>query len=479
VVPPSDVRRFGVKTVANAERMFHANVTITGTVTRTPEGTGWAITLAAIDATRPNARRSREVQLKDSEAGEMEAKLTSTLVDLLDLRGQPAAQSAKTVPPSYARFVEARGYLRQYDHGDNVKHAVSELESITAEAPNFAPAHVALSEAYFRTFSDTKQPEWLAKADQALGRAADIDESDPGIPVMRGRILRATGQFDAAIRELRVALARNPDDELALLQLAGAYESSKQFEDAEATYRRAIRMRPSFFPAYTNLGIFYMSQGKWDKAEEPLTIATKLAPEYADGYTTLGTLMYEMDRLDDAQRMFTRSIELKPTATAFSNRCGVEFDKRAMAIAEADCRKAVELQPANAIGLGNLADTLVELGKAAEAQDLYRKALDAGNKLLAINPTNPDLLASMAKFAAKTRQRELAGSLATKALSQGSGVHTLYNAGKAFGLAGQCTRFLELLNQAVKKGFSPQEARRDPDLARLRTVPFACAVPPI
>ena len=150
-----------------------------------------------------------------------------------------------------------------------------------------------------------------------------------------------------------------------------------------------------------------------------------------------------------------------------------------MEAAVADCRNAVDLQPASAIALGNLADALVESGKGGEAKEVYRKALEAGNKLLAINPTSPDLLASMAKFAAKTEQKDLAIKLASKALSQGSGVRTLYNAGKAYGLAGQCARATDLLKQAYQKGFPRQEARRDPDLARLRTAPFVCAVPPI
>ncbi len=479
VVPSSDVRRFGVKTVADAGRMFQAGVAIGGSVKRTPDAAGWVITLTASDAARSRLLGSREIQLRDADAGEMESMLISALAALLNPQAPPVNPSGKATLPSYSRFVLARGYLRQYDRDDNLNLAVSELESITKETPTYAPAHVALGEAYIRMYYASKDAEWLAKADQEVRRAGDIDESDPDIPLMRGRILRATGQFDAAIRELKVALTRNPGDEAALVQLAGAYESAKQPDEAEATYQEAIRLRPSFFPAHSNLGIFYMSQGKWEKAEEPLTIVTHLAPEYADGYINLGTLMYHQDRLDAAQALFSRSIQLKPSATAFSNRCAVEFDKRTMEAAAADCRKAVELQPASAIAWGNLGDTLVQTGNGAEAGKAYLRAIEAGNKLLAINPASPDLLASMAKFAAKTGQKELAMEFAAKAVSQGTGVRTLYNAGKAYGLAGDCARSLELLKQALDKGFPRQEARRDPDLTRLRAAPLACAVPQI
>lgn len=476
VIPSGDVRRFGVKTVADAQRVFQANLTVGGTVRRISQGDGWVITLVASDPSRPASAKSREIRLADPEA-EMENDLTAALLDLLGVAGHPSPQGSPIPSAAYARFVVARGYLRQYDQGDHLQRAIADLENITASSPNYAPAQVALSEAYFRTYTATKEAEWLAKADQAVRRASEIDPSAPDAPVMRGRILRATGQIDAAIHELKIAIARDPGDEAALVQLAGAYESSKQFADAESTYEKAIRLRPSYFPAYTNLGIFYMSQGKWAQAEQPLTIATKLAPQYADGYTTLGSLLYYLDRLDDAQRLFTRSIELRPTATAYSNRCAVEFDKRNLDAAVADCRKAVELQPASAIALGNLGDTLAQSGNAAEAAETYRRALDAGNKLLAINPTNPDLLASMAKFAAKTGQKDLAIQLAGRSLNQGSSVRALYNAGKAYGLAGQCPRSIDLLKQAFEKGYPKQEARRDPDLTKLRTAPFACDIP--
>ncbi|HTX36844.1 MAG TPA: protein kinase [Bryobacteraceae bacterium] len=479
VVPSTDVRRFGVQTVADAGRTFHANLAIGGTVQRTPDPPGWLITIAASDAAQPHLLASRTIRVEDRDPGALEPNLISALVAVLAVRGRTAAQAAKAAPSNYAQFVVARGHLRHYDRDDNLKLAISELERITTATPDYAPALTALSEACFRMYSATKQEEWLAKADQALRRAADIDESDPGIPVMRGRILRATGETEAAIRELRLGLAHNPGDEVALLQLAGAYESAKRFPEAEATYQEAIRLRPSYFPAYTNLGIFYMSQGKWKQSEDALTIVTKLAPDYADGHTTLGTLFYHLDRLDEAQREYTRSIELKPTGTAFSNRCAVEFDQRSMDAATADCRRAVSLQPASPIAWGNLADTLAQGGKSAEAVDAYRQALQAGDKLLAINPSNPDLLAAMAGFAAKAGQKPLAVELAGKAVRLGKSMNTLYYAGKAYGLAGECSRALDLLTQAFGKGYPRQEARRDPDLARLRAAPLACAVPPI
>jgi len=479
VVPSADVRRFAVETAADAGRKLHADLAISGSVQRDSEVPAWVITVSASDAPRGRLLGSRTIRLEDRQAGELEAKLTAALVALLDVPAGAASARTQPVPAGYSRFVVAQGYLRQYDRGDNLKRAIAELEAITGSAPDFAAAQVALGEAYYRRYIGTKEVEWLAKADQAIRRGAELNENEPGVHLMLGRILRATGQTDAAIRELRAALAQDPGDVVALLQLAGAYESVKRLPEAEETYRQTTRLRPSYFQAYMNLGVFYMNQGKWQQAEEPLTLVTKLAPDFADGYTNLGTLEYYLGKLSEAQRLYTRSIDLKPTTTAYANRCAVEFDSNAMEAAVADCRKAVDLQPASAIARGNLADALLKRGNEADAMAEYRSALEAGNKLLAINPSNPDLLGSMAKFAAKTDQKELAVELATRAVGPNAGVRVLYNAGKAFGLAGDCARSLELLKEAFDKGYPRQDARRDPDLSRLRAAPLACAVPPI
>ncbi|HXA52116.1 MAG TPA: tetratricopeptide repeat protein, partial [Candidatus Acidoferrum sp.] len=478
-VPAVDVRRYGVQTPADAKRTFHADLAISGSVRREASAGAWAVTLRLSDASSPMKLNQRTVRVEDSHPGAAEPALREALSALLQAPARRVAAAPQPQLNSYSRFVAARGLLRQYDRGDNLKNAVAELQKITDVEPSYAPAQVALGEACFRMFSATKEAEWLARADQAVRRAAEINENEPGIHVMLGRILRATGQTDAAIAELKTALAHDPGDVLALFQLAGAYDEAKRPADAEEAYRRTIRLRPSYFPAYMNLGGFYMRQGKWQQAEEPLTLVTRLAPDHADGYDSLGALEYYLDRLDEAKRLFTRSIELKPGGSAYANRCGVEFDLRDMVAAGADCRKAVELQPANPLAWGNLADVLAQSGQTAEAATSYTKAIELGNKQLAINPANADLLGVMSKCAAKIGQKQLALELAGKAIAQSSAVRVLYNAGKTYGLSGDCTRSSQLLKQAFDNGYPRPEAKKDPDLDRLRAAPLSCAVPPI
>jgi tetratricopeptide (TPR) repeat protein/predicted Ser/Thr protein kinase/TolB-like protein len=475
VLPSIDVRRFNVQTVSDAGRTLHADLAIGGTARRNADGSGWTIVISLSDAAHPHVIGTRMIRVDDRDAQAIEKTLSGALTELMEAPFQSPGKS----PTTYARFVTARGHLRQYDKGDNLQRAIDELEAITRATPSYAPAQLALSEAYYRQYTATRKTEWIAKADQAAARTAELSENEPGLHLMRGRILRATGETDAAIGELNKALAADPGDVAALLQLAGVYDTAARPADAEATYQKAIRLRPSYYQAYNNLGIFYMSQGKWQAAEEPMRLLIQLAPEYAEGLSSFGSLEYYLGHLDEARRAFTRSIELKPTANAYSNRCGVEFDTREFEAAVADCRKAVEIQPASAIAWGNLGDALAESGQADEARHAYETGLAEGRTQTTVNPKDVDLLASMAKYAAKIGQKDMARQLAERALKQGASVRALYNTAKAYGLSGDCRRAAELLQQALEKGYPRSEARRDPDLTRLRAAPLACAVPPL
>jgi tetratricopeptide (TPR) repeat protein/predicted Ser/Thr protein kinase len=477
VIPSADVRKYGVRTVADAGRVFGATTVVNGRVGRS--GDGYVITVDLTDPSGPRLIGSRDVSIPDRDLGSLEDRLTNALLDLLHAPTSPAFTATPPDASAYALFVEGRGYLREFDKADNLNHAIAALEGSVKANDAFAPAWVELSFAHFRVYSKTRQPEDLAKADQAVRRALDIDPSGIEAHVELGRILRATGQVDDAVHELQTVLARDSHNLSALVQLAGAYEVSGRRSDAQALYDQALRLQPSYVPAITNLGVLRMKEGDYAKAAQLFELVVSLAPNQVDGHTSLGSAYYYLNRLDDAERELTKSIALNPTAVALANRCGVAFYLRHFDLAVADCRKAVALAPNNALAWGNLADALVEVpATRAEGLETYRKALDVAAQQIRINPKDPDLLSSMALYAAKVGQYAAASQYGNSALSMGRDrVGVLYKVGKASGLSGHCAGAVDLLNQALAKGYSRDDAKRDPDLQRLRNAPWTCAIP--
>jgi tetratricopeptide (TPR) repeat protein/TolB-like protein/predicted Ser/Thr protein kinase len=477
VIPSADVRKYGVRTVADASRVFGATTVINGGVGRS--GDGYLITIDVTDPAGPRLIGTRDVSIPDRDMGSLEDRLTNALLDLLHATTPLAFTATPPDASAYALFVEGRGYLREYDKADNLNRAITALEGSVKVNDAFAPAWVELSFAHFRVYSKTRQPEALAKADQAVRRALEIDSSGIEAHVELARILRATGQVDDAVHELQVTLARDSHNLNALVQLAGAYEASGRPADAQALYEQALRLQPSYVPAITNLGVLRMKEGDYAKAAQLFELVVSLAPNQVDGHTSLGSVYYYLNRLDDAERELTRSITLNPTAVALANRCGVAFYLRHFDLAVGDCRRAVALAPNNALAWGNLADALMEVpATRAEGLATYHKALDVAAQQIRVNPKDPDLLSSMALYAAKVGEYAAASQYGNSALSMGRDrVGVLYKVAKASGLSGRCAGAVDLLTQALANGYSRDDARRDPDLQRLRTAPWTCAIP--
>jgi len=128
VLPSSDVRRYGVETVAAAGRMLHADLAIGGTLQRPPGAPAWLITVSASDAAHPHLLGSQSIRVEERDAANLEANLMAVLVHLLDVRARSTTAPAQPNAAAYSRFIAARGYLRQYDRGDNLPRAIRELE---------------------------------------------------------------------------------------------------------------------------------------------------------------------------------------------------------------------------------------------------------------------------------------------------------------------------------------------------------------
>ena len=91
-----------------------------------------------------------------------------------------------------------------------------------------------------------------------------------------GNLALRDGRLDEAERLYREALAREPGDGAAHLNLAITLDRRKPFTpDAEEHYRRAIASRPTLREAYRGLAAHYAARG--DMAEARRLLA------YADG----------------------------------------------------------------------------------------------------------------------------------------------------------------------------------------------------
>ena len=474
VIPSADVRRLQLHDVIDARKAFRVNLVVTGSLQT--QGDQILVTVNLCDAATNRQIASRIVPVNSADRAELLPRVISALLDMLDIDAGPGGSLRSPqpkVPSAYDSYLQGRGFLQHAEVPANVDRAIEVLERSVALDPTFAMSQATLADAYLRRYNRTKDKEWLAKADQMANQSLSLDGNLAFVHLILGRICRVTGRSDQAISEIRKAISMDPLNVAAYTNLALVYGDVDRPADAENAYLQAIRIRPGYWPAYSTLGVFYELRGEYNKALEPLTLAVKLAPEYAEGHNTLGSLYYYMERFDDALAEFNQALSLRPTALTYSNRGDIYRMRMDYGAAEADYRRALDLDPNNPLIWGNLALAMEQIPAAAgQARDAYIRAISLSRDQLAVNPRNADLRAQLAYYLAKISDcpgaRENIGE-ARKLAPDRLGV--TFQSAKVAEACHDRESAVLYLRSAIRKGYPRREIETDPDLKRLRQTP--------
>lgn len=171
--------------------------------------------------------------------------------------------------------------------------------------------------------------------------------------------------------------------------------------------------------AHANLGVAWMRVGAWDKAERELKCALELdqqhrpgSADHANHLDLLGALMLyrvragERDRLLPAIRLYQRALAIRRRADRRSDDVALALNNLGAARDLQGCKRAsarlygaaltiwrAMLEPGDArlaTSATNLGSKRLELGAAAEAEDLLREALETREAVFADQPDHPD-----------------------------------------------------------------------------------------
>jgi len=120
----------------------------------------------------------------------------------------------------------------------NYRKAEQKLNQAVSIDPNYSQAYVYLGRVENALYEDEK-----AKA--AFERAIQIDPDYDEARVSYAAALLDQGGLDEAVRQLNVALQRQPDDGTALYLLSQAYAREGDFKSGEAAATRAVKAAPA------------------------------------------------------------------------------------------------------------------------------------------------------------------------------------------------------------------------------------------
>lgn len=197
-----------------------------------------------------------------------------------------------------------------------------------------------------------------------------------------GRALISDTSSDYVLLYSRLAEYLNPAHVDAVMMSADLFESLRQFDLAEAAYRSVPRDHPAFSAAEMGRAEVLRRADKADAAVEVLEQLARQHPELAMVHVSLGDLYRQLERFKDAAAAYDRALDrYSPEAreTWFIHyaraicyeRLGV-WEK-----AEADFRRALEINPDNPQVLNYLGYSLVEQqSKLDEALRMIERAVE-------------------------------------------------------------------------------------------------------
>ena len=150
------------------------------------------------------------------------------------------------------------------------------------------------------------EPATRAELLPALSRPAASPD------VLRGESLLAEGNAPAAKQVFEKALADNPRDPRAWLDLGLALEETEDWLEAERAYRRSVELDPGFAEAFNNLGVLLRERGALDEAVAALERAVALDPALTAARFNLAMSYEELERPGEAEREYLGTIERLP-----------------------------------------------------------------------------------------------------------------------------------------------------------------------
>jgi tetratricopeptide (TPR) repeat protein len=207
----------------------------------------------------------------------------------------------------------------------------------------------------------------------------------------------------ATVVPVRKSIKELPSGTAELVASAQKHFARKEFDLAEADYHKILERDPNNALALANLATIELQQNKLDEAGKHIEAALAQSPDDAYNLATLGYLKFRQEKYDDALNALSRAAKLDPQNPEIQNYLGVTLSHKGLrAQGETALRKAIQLNPAYAPAHNNLA--VIYLNQNPPLPQLarwhYQKALDNGQ------PRNPDLEKMLAEKGAPVAPAE-------------------------------------------------------------------------
>ena len=142
----------------------------------------------------------------------------------------------------------------------------------------------------------------LPEAEAAMREYLKAHPDDATAHYGLGRALQLSGDTDAASIEFHKSIALSPAQTESYYQLADMAVQSAQYDEAIAEAAMVLARDPRHGGALTDTGIAQFRQKHYDEAARVLQQAVQVAPDYQPAHYYLGLTLARLGRKQDADR---------------------------------------------------------------------------------------------------------------------------------------------------------------------------------
>ena len=259
-----------------------------------------------------------------------------------------------------------------YRHLGRPADAVGQLDAAIAIDPTFADAYRNLARAYF----DQRRYDDATAAARRLVAAEPVAASHAFVAAT----LNAARRFGEAIDEARLAAVVDPDCLEAHFQLGLAFQETGEVRGAALAFGRAADLQPGLYSPHLKLGLAHLALGDAERAAQAFSVGTSAV---SDAYECWYNMAIAYDRGQQGTQALAAAdkvLEIRPgwgPALVLKATLNLKFGRHAEA--ERLFRQAVDVDPELVEGWSNLSGLYADRGD-------HPAAIDALSRAMALRP---------------------------------------------------------------------------------------------
>lgn len=321
----------------------------------------------------------------------LELSAAQALVDL----GEPDAarrflDPARRLNPNHYRL---HAILAQVAiAGDQIPDAIAEYQLALKNLPEAAPEgplypvelRLNLYELYQQSGDQAGSREQLELAGAALQKAHVPEASRAEFLRLRAAVESASGNTDAADRDLKEALALAPKDVSSIVNYASLLWKLGQKDTARSMYLRALDLDSKNRQALISLGALAREAGDTKTASDYLTKAARLHPKDFVPHLALGDLLTSEKDFKTAETHYEKAYHLMPTdALIVAGGANAALESHDLDLAKRWLDRAKG-------GMNNNPQVMRERERYLTWKGQYQEAAELGPKVLAELPRDTE-----------------------------------------------------------------------------------------